>query len=205
MSDIQIRKGEVGSPKNDSILSILKLGLTLALFSAVACVALAFVYAGTETRIAANQTAKLNDGLKTLFANASFKDIDVKSLSSSSPAVTFTAAYAVEVNGADSGIVIQAETQGFQDVLIALVGVNKDGSIKGIQILQDKDTPGLGAKAVEPAFYGQYTGMKADGSIKVAKDGGKVVAITAATITSRAVSLLVNAAGSAGVQYLGGK
>jgi electron transport complex protein RnfG len=44
--------------------------------------------------------------------------------------------------------------------------------------------------------------MAADGSIKVTKDGGTVEAITAATITSRAVSLLVNVSAEAGKKWL---
>jgi electron transport complex protein RnfG len=188
--------------ENNSIGGIIKLGLVLAIFSTVACVALAFVYAGTEERIAANQTARLNQGLDELFSGATFDQITDGAPTSGDSAVTFTASYKVTQNGQEAGIVIQAQDQGFQDILIALVGIGTDGKIVGIRILQDKDTPGLGAKATQPEFYGQYAGMEADGSIKVAKDGGQVVAITAATITSRAVSLIVNTAGSAGKAWL---
>jgi electron transport complex protein RnfG len=83
--------------------------------------------------------------------------------------------------------------------------VGADGNIVGVRILKDTDTPGLGAKAALPAFYEQFAGMTADGTIKVTKDGGEVEAITAATITSRAVSLLVNVSGKAGKKWLDGE
>lgn len=44
---------------------------------------------------------------------------------------------------------------------------------------------GLGAKATDPSFYEQFTGKS--GSVSVTKDGGEIVPITSATITSRAV------------------
>jgi electron transport complex protein RnfG len=191
--------------EQNDVLSILKLGLVLALFSTVACVALAFVYAGTETQIAANQTAKLNDGLKDIFGDqAVFEEITVNAPASNNTAVTFNAAYSVKTNGTVSGIVINAQSQGFQDALIALVGVGADGKIVGVRLLQDKDTPGLGAKAAEPQFYGQFTGMDAAGDIRVKKDGGIVDQVTAATISSRAVSLIVKTAVGAGLEWLTG-
>ncbi len=47
------------------------------------------------------------------------------------------------------------------------------------------ETAGLGAKATDPSFYEQFTGKS--GSVSVTKDGGEIVPITSATITSRAV------------------
>jgi electron transport complex protein RnfG len=48
------------------------------------------------------------------------------------------------------------------------------------------ETPGLGMKLTTPEFSGQFSGK--DGtSLSVKKDGGEIEAITAATITSRAV------------------
>jgi electron transport complex protein RnfG len=188
-----------------------QLGLTLGLFAAVACVLLAFVYIGTEAPIAANKAAKLNNGLTAIYNGATFtavKEIPQSSVST----VQFKGAYKATVNGKLAGLVLDATGQGFQDVLEVLVGVNSDGKLAGIQILQDKDTPGLGAKAAQSSyyvdkatkttFYGQFTGMSLDKPILVKKDGGQVDALSAATITSRAVSLIVNTAGQAGLQWL---
>ena len=48
------------------------------------------------------------------------------------------------------------------------------------------ETPGLGSKLDSPAFSSQFENRSAR-SLKVKKDGGEIEAITAATITSRAV------------------
>ena len=54
-------------------------------------------------------------------------------------------------------------------------------------MLSQAETPGLGAKCVEPAFSDQFKGFDpAQKKLAVKKDGGDVDAITASTITSRA-------------------
>jgi electron transport complex protein RnfG len=194
---------------------ILKLAFALMIFATVACVALAFVYASTEERIAENQSAKLNLALMDIFGkDAVFENIDgFPGLDGDT--VKFAAAYAVKSGGAFTGIVLNASDQGFNDTITVLVGVDAGGRIAGVRILQNTDTPGLGANASSAAyfvdkpantktFYDQFTGMEADGNIKVTKDGGKVEVIAAATITSRAVSRVVNSAGIAGRNWIAG-
>ena len=67
----------------------------------------------------------------------------------------------------------------------------------GISIIDQSETAGLGAvcaatTSAGEAFRNQFIGMS--GVLAVTKDGGEVDAITSATITSRAVTVGVNAA-----------
>ncbi|OGX23224.1 MAG: hypothetical protein A3K54_01130 [Omnitrophica WOR_2 bacterium RBG_13_44_8] len=55
-----------------------------------------------------------------------------------------------------------------------------DGSITAIKILNQNETPGLGAQVVEPSFTGQFNHQDLQGL-------SKVQAITGATISSKAV------------------
>ena len=78
-----------------------------------------------------------------------------------------------------------------------MVGVDNDGKVLGISIINQSETAGLGAVAAADtsageAFRDQFAGMS--GSVSVTKDGGAVDALTGATITSRAVCSGVNAA-----------
>jgi electron transport complex protein RnfG len=181
---------------------MLKLGLTLAAFATAACVGLAFVYTSTKDQIEENQGAKLTAALKEIFGDgAAFEELSER-LQPGESAVSFGASYAVKEGGVLTGVALNASSQGFNDALTALVGIGVDGNIAGVRILIDTDTPGLGAKAALPEFYGQFTGMTADGGVKVQKDGGGVEAVSAATITSRAVSLIVNVAGEFGKKWL---
>ena len=70
------------------------------------------------------------------------------------------------------------------------------GSFTGVRIGTHSETPGLGARAAEEKFYGQFTGKS--GTLSVIKTGeagdSEINAITAATITSTAVTNAVNEA-----------
>jgi len=77
--------------------------------------------------------------------------------------------------------------EGYGGEIVLMVGFKKDKkTVISYKVLQAAETPGLGMKLTTPEFSGQFAGK--DGtSLKVKKDGGEVEAITAATITSRAV------------------
>ena len=75
----------------------------------------------------------------------------------------------------------------FAGPIIIKVGFDKNGIIWNTKVLSQAETPGLGAKCVEPAFSEQFKGWNpAEKKLSVKKDGGDVDAITASTITSRA-------------------
>jgi len=76
---------------------------------------------------------------------------------------------------------------GFSGNISMMAGFKPDGTIINITILEQKETPGLGTKMVEPQFRDQFINKNpAEFVLKVKKDGGPVDAITAATISSRA-------------------
>lgn len=88
-----------------------------------------------------------------------------------------------------------------------LTGVSTDGKVTGISILSQSETAGLGAKSTDPAFSGQYKGLSAEEDVTVVKgqsaSGNQIEAITGATITSKAVTLGVNAADAAAKVLMG--
>ncbi len=193
-----------------SMLNMLKLGLILAAYSVVACVGLAFVYAGTKTVIAERQKADLELALKDLFPGAdSFAPLSATDLASPDAAVVFTEAYSASSGGAIIGAAIKASGPSYGGATVALVGVGSDRRIAGAKILENKDTPGLGANAASPTYFvdrkskttfmGQFSGKQVADPFKVK---GDIVAITASTITSNAVARVVKAAGTAADAWL---
>lgn len=77
--------------------------------------------------------------------------------------------------------------KGFSGFVSMMVGFKPDGTIVNINVLEQKETPGLGAKMTEPGFKDQFNDKNpASFKLKVIKDDGEVQAITAATISSRA-------------------
>ncbi len=101
----------------------------------------------------------------------------------------------------DGNWIVEAEVSGSQGMITVAVGVNADLSCNGISIIESSETSGLGSKANDDFFRDQFPGLTAD-QAKVTKDGGKVEAITGATITSKAVCSAVSAA-IAAVESLG--
>jgi electron transport complex protein RnfG len=79
---------------------------------------------------------------------------------------------------------------GYSGDINFLVGVNSDGVIQGIRILNHSETPGLGAKIQNGGFRAQYRSCSIDSPEvwKVTADGGPFEPITGATISSRAVT-----------------
>ena len=90
------------------------------------------------------------------------------------------------VTGADAG--------GYGGDVVLMVGFQADKkTVVCYKTLAAAETPGLGMKLNTPEFSGQFGGKDAT-TLKVTKDGGAIEAITAATITSRAVCRAIAAA-----------
>lgn len=98
--------------------------------------------------------------------------------------------YTGENGGVFSGYGVKSSVEtGYSGHFSIMFGVNTDGSVNKVQVLESAETPGLGSKAGLPPFIDQFNGkMPGEFTFKVVKDGGDVDAITGATITSRAVS-----------------
>ena len=107
------------------------------------------------------------------------------------------------------GYVGQGSSSGYGGKITVLAGFDVAGKITGVQILEHKETPGLGANVCDRKFQrtifnlgekapeippnnylDQFAGVNAadSGSWKISKDGGKFDYITGATVTSRAVT-----------------
>lgn len=104
---------------------------------------------------------------------------------------------AKDASGAETGYIIKGSAAGYGGSVIVVVGVDADLKVTGISFPETlPETAGLGQKATEPAFYGQFAGKGTKLSVK--KGGGagedEIDAISGATITSTAVTNTVNAA-----------
>lgn len=188
---------------------ILKLGTSLVLFAASACVALAMVYTITAPTIAGHEARQLEESLKDLFPEADgFKDLN-NGVVSPDPAVTFSGAWQATKGDALLGLAIRAVGMSYGGDTAMLVGVGNDRRLAGIRILTLKDTPGLGANATSPTYFvdrssrttfpGQFTGKAVTDAFEVKQD---VQAISASTITSKALALIAKRASQAGTQWL---
>ena len=97
--------------------------------------------------------------------------------------------YVARKQGVFAGAAFEAVSdQGYSGTIRILAGILPDNTIKGLEIVEQAETPGLGAKISESAFTEQFQGkMICHTRWAVKKDGGDIDAITGATISPRAV------------------
>lgn len=114
------------------------------------------------------------------------------------------ACYGVRLDDGATARVFIRNGSGLWGTIIAAIGIAADGAtLTGLAFLEQNETPGLGARIVEPWFTGQVRGRR--GPLRLLPEGTRdaaptaIDAITGATITSAAVRDMLNAALAAGV------
>ena len=163
--------------------------MLLALFvvAFVSSISVGTVYEVTKNPIAQAKQAKKTNAIKAVvpdFDNNPFEDRYAAD-SDIGPINVYPAKKA----GKLVGKAIEAVTnKGFSGEIRLMVGLLPDGTINNVEVVEHKETPGLGDKMEKSKsdFSEQFKGKNpADFKLRVKKDGGDVDAITAATISSR--------------------
>jgi len=170
----------------------LRMIIVLTIFAALSGGVLGWFNSYTEKRVEMNKLKDLQDSLQAVtkmdpktetYENlVREKDFELYKIISG----TETKAYA-----------IVGEGNGYQDKIRLIFGVKPDFSeIIALKILEEKETPGLGAKIESPDYLAQWKGKGADSSLELVKEKPKtkyqVQAITGATISSTTVLNIVN-------------
>lgn len=182
---------------------ILRLGIVLLVVCAVAAAALSMVYGATKDKIAAQQEKAQNEARQAVLpAAVDFRKeeavLEQAKASGSFPDVQdIYSGY--DAQGNLVGYAVTVAPYGYSSNIVTLVGITVDGALQGATVVQQSETPGLGAKVKEEKFISQFRkdagrGYTTESTLKVNKDGGDIQAITGATISSRAFTKGVNQA-----------
>ncbi len=94
-------------------------------------------------------------------------------------------------------VVLESFGKGYGGDIGLMVAINmEDDTIVGAAVTTHSETPGLGARAKgDPGFVSQFKDLSINDAFKVTADGGRVNAMSGATITSRAVCAAATEAG----------
>jgi len=85
------------------------------------------------------------------------------------------------------GYAFMATASGYSSTGInILVGLEDAQTIKGVVILAQAETPGVGSRVTEASFLDQFIGLNIN-DVVLKQDGGQIDSLTGATISSRAV------------------
>lgn len=151
---------------------------------------LAGVYQWSLPRIKANQVRATDQAVfKVVPVVKSYRAIEKDDL-------TYFKCF--DKNGKWVGTAILCQGNGYQGEIKLMVGVNADFTkFTGMAILEQVETPGLGAKIAAKSFEDQFRGLAARPPIEYVKGIApekphQIQAITGATISSRAVVNIIN-------------
>ena len=170
----------------------------LLIICLVATTLLAATNSVTAKKIAENQIEKENSSRAIVLPEAT-EFSDVTTLESG---ITYCVG---TKDSKDMGYVFTSGAKGYGGTVSVMIGMDTEGVITGIEILSHDETPGLGANSTKPEFKERFIGKSGELTVnKTSNDGQNVQAITAATITSKAVVSAVNAATAAFETIKGG-
>lgn len=175
--------------------TILKFAFILFLVNLIAASILAWAYNLTKFRIQEQERLAQEQALKQVMPEEITDRLEVVEKGG---IVKYWKAF----KGGSSqiqGYIFIAKKYGYASVIETMVGMKKDGTITGIKVLSQNETPGLGVKIAEPSFTKQFLNRNVSG-LELSKNN--IHAITGATISSRA---FLDSIKSSGVEMLKNK
>ena len=156
----------------------IKLGFILFIITAIASGVLAYLNTLTQPIIEENQRVAQEKARKEVLPSAvTFEEVEGE--------LTYHIGKDAEENVV--GYTFVASLYGYSSDVKTMVGVNTDLVIEKIKIISQAETPGLGANCEKPEFQAQFSG-KQKSEMMVDKDGGTIVSLTGATITTRTIA-----------------
>ena len=185
---------------------IIKLTVTLLVTCVVVAAALGGVNAITKDKIAAINWENTVTAMKAVVADPdstefseALENTEAMTAAAASAGGTLDSVYEVLVGGENAGYAIKVVASGSQGSIEMMVGVDGEGAVTGVSIVDNAETAGIGSKVMnnEPLSSGtgvldQFIGKSAaDGALAV---GTNVDAISGATVSTKGVTTGVNAA-----------
>ncbi|MFJ4372123.1 RnfABCDGE type electron transport complex subunit G [Pseudomonas japonica] len=101
--------------------------------------------------------------------------------------------YLATLQGRPTAVVLHSRFQGYGGPIDLLIAIDREGRLLASRVLQQQETPGLGARLAEPgnawlqAFNGRSQGNTPEGAWALKRDNGQFDQLAGASVTSRAV------------------
>ena len=182
---------------------IIKLTVTLFLTCVVVAGVLGWVNSITKDRIAEITWNKTVAAMQKVIEADEFSDplelSDTMTSAASAQGGTLDAVYEARSGGQVVGYAVSVSASGSQGTISMMVGVDTEGAVTGVSIINNSETSGIGSKVMNneqlsngTRVLDQFIGKSAaDGTLTV---GTNVDAITGATVSTKGVTTGVNTA-----------
>ncbi|MBT8077620.1 MAG: electron transport complex subunit RsxG [Gammaproteobacteria bacterium] len=183
----------------DTAPSVWQSAVTLMTVAAICTALVAMTYYGTRQQIADNEQAWLEQSLKPAISGVPYEgDLTSDPLVISAPNELPGAGDAVVYRVQSGGNVVAAlfvvtATDGFVGPIRLLIGLQDDGTLTGVRILEHKETPGIGDLVDQSRsdwveqFVERSLGSPPVELWAIQRDGGEFDQVTGASITPRAI------------------
>lgn len=182
---------------------IIKLTVTLFLTCVVVAGVLGWVNSITKDRIAEITWNKTVAAMQKVIEADEFSDplklSDTMTSAASAQGGTLDAVYEARSGGQVVSYAVSVSASGSQGTISMMVGVDTEGAVTGVSIINNSETSGIGSKVMNneqlsngTRVLDQFIGKSAaDGTLTV---GTNVDAITGATVSTKGVTTGVNTA-----------
>ena len=99
------------------------------------------------------------------------------------------AAYRATLAGKPAAIILVTQAQGYAGPIVLSVAITPDGRLIGSQVVEQQESPGLGARLGDPQlnWLGQFANRQLGDRWALKRDQGDFDQLAGATVTSRAV------------------
>ena len=178
--------------KSNTFKEYIQPTVVLVIICLVITFALAYVNSITAPIIAQNTKASQDAARAELLPAAENFEQYTGDLVVLSPDQVYVFDCYVGTNG--EGIVATVESKSYGGMLTAMVGIDNEGSVTGVQVTAHNDTMGLGTKAHDAGYLSQYQGVTELAGADNIKGDSAVTYISGATISSNALYQAVCAA-----------
>jgi electron transport complex protein RnfG len=179
--------------------AVLKSGVTLAVIAAICTAMVSLTYGLTKERIVANEQAWLERSLQPALSGLSFDSGVTESqiiipppheLPGSEAAII----YRVYAKGSPvAALFVVSARDGYAGPIKILIGIDMQGIVTGVQVLEHRETPGLGdrVESTKSDWVEQFAGRSLldpePVGWRIKSEGGQFDQLTGASVTPRAI------------------
>lgn len=177
--------------------NVTKMFLNLIVIGALSGVILSYVFRVADPMIQANKEKELKESIFVVLPDAKDFQVFEKTLGPKEKLIVYKG---VDAEGKPVGVAFKADGGGFQGNIGIMVGMDMEYlKLKGIEVLEQLETPGLGDRIREASFKDQFKGLDVKPKVEYIKfrkpeKPNQIQAITGATISSDAVVKNINRA-----------
>ncbi len=186
---------------------MIKPALSLCIICLITTLCLAVVNSVTKDTIKARELSDAEELRKLVFSKAdSFEKLEGEADKDESGLIREV--YAAYKEQDLIGYVFNAAPKGYGGEIAVAVGISSEKKITGVRVGNNNETPGLGSKAADKKFTGQFQQKDISSDIVVVKrpasKDNEIQAVSGATISSNAIARAVQASAGLAEKLLDG-